>query len=122
MIKDILISALYMLNLSREAEEAAATQSGSNETLKRFLRFFNLVNSEIASEYRTDSEAKKEYGLYDDEPAYYGITPRILAYGVAAEYCITEGLEDAATWDKRYKDGIANAKRKSAAVKCRKFF
>ncbi|MBR2647134.1 MAG: hypothetical protein IKD47_06230 [Clostridia bacterium] len=39
---------------------------------------------------------------------------RLLAYGVAAEYCLASGMyEDAAVWDKKYKDAI-NAAYKAA--------
>ncbi len=38
------------------------------------------------------------------------VSESVLAYGVAAEYCVRSGLyEEAAVWDKKYKEGIAAA-------------
>ena len=48
----------------------------------------------------------------DDETGYGGseITAGVLAYGVASEFCITEGSFDRAVmWHKRYADGVALA-------------
>lgn len=37
---------------------------------------------------------------------------RLIAYGMAAEYCLCKGLfEEAAVWDRKYKDGIEAAYR-----------
>jgi len=45
------------------------------------------------------------------------ITPRILAYGTAAEYCLVNCLhEEAWVWDKRYKDSLFGALRAGRAV------
>lgn len=121
MVKDIIVSALFMLNFENEASQIA-NSGGTNEMAEKLLRCFNLVVSEVAHEYRREAEVKTSYGLADDEPEFYGIAPRVLAYGAAAEYCITEGLEDAATWDKRYKDGLSQSKKPPAKIKGRTFF
>ena len=121
MVKDIIVSAMFMLNLNAEAEQTKALMSGTNVIAERFLRFFNNVASEVGSDYRRGDETKTQYGFYDDPPEFCGITPRVLAYGVAAEYCITEGIDEAVTWDKRYKDGIAAAKRSPKSIKSRRF-
>ena len=39
-------------------------------------------------------------------PIFSKINERIIAYGVAAEYCLINGLSDALIWDKRYKDAL----------------
>ena len=40
------------------------------------------------------------------------VSARLMAYGIAAEYSLACGLfEDAAVWDKKYKDAIAAAYR-----------
>lgn len=41
-----------------------------------------------------------------------GVSERLLAYGMAAEYCTALGLyEEANVWDKKYKEGIEAARR-----------
>jgi len=39
-------------------------------------------------------------------PIFAKINERIIGYGVAAEYCLINGLSDALLWDKRYKDAL----------------
>lgn len=40
------------------------------------------------------------------------LTPRVLAYGTAAEYCLINCLhQEAGVWDKRYKDSLLGALR-----------
>lgn len=120
MVKDILISAMYMLNLSSDASSLKGS-SGGTVPGERFLRYFNLVCDEIASDYRPETEMKASYNYNDAPPAFYGISPRVLAYGTAAEYCISEGLGEAEMWDKRYKDGIAMSKKQPKKVARRPF-
>ena len=39
-----------------------------------------------------------------------GVPMRILAFGTATEFCLIEGLEDdAALWDKRYRDALSDS-------------
>ena len=46
------------------------------------------------------------------------LTPRVLAYGTAAEYCLVNCLhEEAWVWDKRYKDSLFGALRAGRAVR-----
>ena len=36
-----------------------------------------------------------------------GVSARLIAYGVACEYCLVDGrYEEAVTWDKKYKDAL----------------
>lgn len=52
------------------------------------------------------------------------INPRNIGYGIAAEHCIRTGMaDDAALWDKRYKDSLAAAvrNRREQRVKPRRF-
>ncbi|MCL2555672.1 MAG: hypothetical protein FWE03_01455 [Firmicutes bacterium] len=39
-------------------------------------------------------------------PIFAKINERIIGYGIAAEYCLINGLSDALIWDKRYKDAL----------------
>lgn len=48
--------------------------------------------------------------LEDDLPFPTKITERIVAYGIACEYCLISSMTDeAVTWDKRYKDALREA-------------
>lgn len=121
-VKDVIVSTLYMLNLTTEAAQVDGLTGAISNIATRMVRLFNLVAAEVGEEYRRGSGTKSSYGLYDDIPEFYGITGRMLAYGVAAEYCIVEGMAEAVTWDKRYKDALAAAKKKAARMNERKFY
>lgn len=121
MVKDIIVTALYMLGLHAKAGLAEKMTGGTDEYTERFVRFFNLVVDEIAAEYRKGATVSGWYAFLHAPPVFAGISERVLAYGVAAEYCITEGIDEAVTWDKRYKDALAAAPKQSRTVKPRKF-
>ena len=56
--------------------------------------------------------APVEKTLHDDSDYHLWVSVRLFSYGVAAEYCLAHGLfEEAAVWDKKYKDAIAAACR-----------
>ena len=56
----------------------------------------------------TDEEI--DFGLY--------VTKRLLAYGIAADYCLKKGLyEEAELWDKKYKESIRAAYKKAPCKK-----
>ncbi len=62
----------------------------------------------------------------DDIESFSGkLTKRIIAYGVASEYCLISGLYDEASlWEKRFKDAllIASRKKSDVTVKARRWF
>lgn len=66
-----------------------------------------------------------EKGFFDNvEVGANRLTERIIAYGVASEYCLMQGLyDDASIWDKRYKDALAQAtsKRKEVVMPAKPF-
>lgn len=125
MVKDVILSAMRMLRLNDEAEELAALDEGKTcESGNAFLRLYNLVVCEIAEEYR-----RKDYvtppqatSLWEEEAAFTGISARVLAYGVAAEYCVTEGLDEAELWDGRYKSALSLAVRPRVRIKERRMY
>jgi hypothetical protein len=46
------------------------------------------------------------------------LTERVVAYGVAMEYCFISGLhDDASIWEKRFKDGILVSARKKSEIR-----
>lgn len=90
------------------------------------------TNFSFHHEYLITPDARKiEYQYI---PANYGITDtvgykerqvpvRVLAYGTAAEYCLTErAFDDAVTWHKKYMDAIQEiCSPKNVMVKHRRF-
>lgn len=50
---------------------------------------------------------------FDDDSEYaVGVSERLLAYGVAAEYCLHKGLSaESAAWEKKYKKAVAETFR-----------
>lgn len=124
-VKEVLVEAMRMLGLDAEADETEALPAGGEtQTTKRFLRFYNLTVRQIAEEYRRNDYPEPPIADNADAEAaeFYGVSERVLAYGVAAEYCVTEGLDEAVTWDARYKDGIAAAARPKTKIAARRMF
>lgn len=60
--------------------------------------------------YVTYTYTPNEKTFQDDSEYSLFMSAWLMAYGVAAEYCLCEGrYEEAAVWDKKYKDGITSA-------------
>ncbi len=115
MVKDVLIAAMRMLGMT---ENAAALEEENAECESELINMYNLVVSEIAEEYRRNDyeTAPTVSSALEAEAEFYGVSGRVLAYGVAAEYCITHGLDEAVTWDGRYKAALSAAKRRRIKV------
>ena len=115
MVKDVLITAMRMLGLT---EYADALYAGNAECESELIGMYNLVVCEIAEEYRRDDYESPPVASSADDPEaeFFGISRRVLAYGVAAEYCITHGLDEAVTWDGRYKAALSLARRRRIRV------
>lgn len=81
--------------------------AGSNLSFKIFPEFITVDMQKVLVEYEY---APDKVGL-DDEICYMekDVPVRVIAYGVAAEYCITEGdFDQAVMWHKRYTDAISD--------------
>lgn len=108
--------------------------SGLTHNVTRILSVKNEFNHD--AEFKIYPEYIKVFGgrytiEYEYAPANYGltdavgfngkITAALLGYGVAAEFCVTEGrFEEAVLWRKRYTHGVERvALPKSAAIKGR---
>ena len=122
MVKDVIVTAMRMVGLDADADALESGASTRPASAERFLRYYDLVVSEIADEYRREERPSAPASMEDDEAAFYGISPRVLAYGVAAEHCITEGSEDAVTWDGRYKAALSLAPRPPVRIKARRLY
>ena len=52
----------------------------------------------------------EEKVIKDDSDYVLYVSQRLFVYGILAEYCLGEGMfEEAAVWDKKYKDAIRAA-------------
>ena len=82
-------------------------ESGENVPFKTFPEFISVdgVCVWIEYEYAPDKKGLDEDICYMEKD----LPMRVLAYGVASEYCITEGaFDEAVMWHKRYTDGVAD--------------
>ena len=61
----------------------------------------------------------KEVGLDDNAESFGGrLSSRVIAYGVASEYCYQEMLyDDASIWENRYKNALLVNSRKKGEIK-----
>lgn len=71
-------------------------------------KYFDRVILPAAGEYVVEYSYMPEFKELDDALPYTErLSARVIAYGTACEYCIISGMSDeAALWDKRYKDGL----------------
>ncbi len=80
---------------------------GNISSFRLFPKYLKTQGGVVKIRYAYAPESK---GL--DGESDYGaqISARLLAYGIAAEYALASGqFEDAAIWDKKYKDAITAA-------------
>lgn len=120
MIKDVCKAAALLLGLEKEASETG----GGTATDEKFLRLYNLVVSELFDVYRRNDYAEPPFGkdMNEEQARFYGISDRVLAYGIAAEYAVAECLDTAEMWDTRYRNAIALAPRKSVNIPSGRFY
>jgi hypothetical protein len=73
----------------------------------RFDCYANYFKARVGKLFVTYTYSPKEKGLEEEVECHRLAGKRLLAYGVAAEYCLKEGLYDeAAVWEKKYKDAV----------------
>lgn len=91
---------------------------GHDAEFKIFPEYIGVFGGKYTIEYEY---APANYGLTDTVGFNGKITAALLGYGVAAEFCITEGrFEEAVLWRKRYTYGVERvAIPKSTAMKGR---
>lgn len=93
-------------------------QFGQDSEFKLYPEYIKVFGGEYTVEYEY---APENYGLTDAADFKNAVTAALLGYGVAAEYCVTQGrFEEAVLWRKRYTAGVERvALPKSAQVKGR---
>ena len=82
---------------------------GNSVPYQLFPAYLKTQPGKVRVTYTYTPEKKELSGTSDFSSA---VSTRLIADGMAAEYAIATGLfEDAAVWDKKYKDGIRAAYR-----------
>lgn len=90
---------------------------GYKTNYKLFPDYLETIDGEIKITYSYEPE---EISSIDDSIESFSekITERVVAYGVAMEYCFICGLhDDASIWEKRFKDGILISARKKSEIR-----
>lgn len=84
-------------------------EGGNAAPFKLFPSYLKTQPGRVRIEYTYTPEKK----TVEDKSDYEILaSPRLFAYGIAAEYCLACGLfEEAAVWDKKYKDALTAAYR-----------
>lgn len=88
-----------------------------SEPYKLFPGSIETIPGEVKITYSYEP-AKLESLTSEIENFSGKLTDRLVAYGVAMEYCFICGLhDDASIWEKRFKDGLLIAARKKSAIR-----
>lgn len=83
-------------------------ENGENVPFRLFAAYMEADKKTVIVRYAYTPEEK----TIDGESAYLaGVSERLIAFGMAAEYCTALGMyAEAAIWDKKYKEGIEAAR------------
>lgn len=87
-----------------------------------FTRLYDAIETVKADEVEIKYCFKPAKAVLGGETEWEDGTPslRILAYGTAAEYCVMNDMdEEAALWDKRYRDATERARAEKTQRKMR---
>ena len=109
---DVENSILNFSNLNKSVVNVYEIKNRFGMNLK-FKLFPNYVEIEGKAKSIVYSFLPDEKGLNDEAELCCGITPRVLAYGIASEYFLIEGIgEDAEIWEERFKESLFILSRK----------
>ena len=90
---------------------------GENVDFHIFAKYLKTETGTVTVRY-TYTPSKKTMEEESDFTA--PVSSRLIAYGIAAEYAMANGLfEDASVWEKKYKQAIENAYRLQPCVRIR---
>ena len=86
---------------------------GNKISFRLFPEFLRTAPGRVKIVYTYTPEEK---GLEDSSDFILQVSPRLLALGMAAEYCLAGGLfEEAEVWDAKYRDALSAAYRSRPA-------
>ncbi len=79
-----------------------------------FRLYANYLKTEAGKVNVSYTYTPEEKQIEEETDFTLFVSERLFVYGIAHEYCLASGLyEDAAIWDKKYKDAVAAAQRES---------
>lgn len=79
----------------------------------KFKLFPNYVEINGKAKSIVYSYLPDEKALDDEVELFYGLSARVIAYGVASEFLLIEGIsEDAEIWEERFKESLFVLSRK----------
>ena len=109
--------AVYYSELKRSAVRVLAVTDGQGNDLP-FTLFPEFVKTEAGKVRIRYSFTPEEKAISEKSEFTLYASKRLFVYGMAAEYCVETGaFEEAAVWDKKYKDAIKAAYRAHSAKK-----
>ncbi|MBQ8309068.1 MAG: hypothetical protein IJX96_04465 [Clostridia bacterium] len=111
--------AIYFSSLSRSVVRIlrVCDEWGNDAAFKLFPDYLKTQGGKVAIRYTYTPKEKTVDGVSDFAS---NVSLRLFAYGIAAEYSLASGLfEDAALWDKKYKDAITAAYRSNPCRRLR---
>ena len=111
--------AVYYAELEKTAVRIVGIEDewGNSVAFKLFPEYLKTQAGKICVRY-TYTPAEKDMDGESDFTLYASV--RLFAYGVAAEYALANGeFEEAAVWDKKYKDAITAAYKLRSVKKIR---
>lgn len=120
------VCQILLANLSKQFLKTiwVKNENGEKETFNTYSTFIKVAKPykvfEICYQYQPE-----KFELDDEIEISPEISIRLLAYGVASEFCLTELLfDESIMWDTRFKSSIQNAVRKTSGrkLKERRFF
>ncbi len=86
---------------------AVLDRFGNKVKFRLFPTYFAAADGEYTARYAALPKTKD---ISDECECAPSVTQRVIAYGVAAEYCVQNGLyAEHAVWDKKFKNGLAAA-------------
>lgn len=84
-------------------------ENGQSVPFKLYASYMQVQSGNLIVRYTYTPSQK---GLNESSDFSAPVSERLIAYGVAAEYCMATGLlSEAAVWDKKYKEGIEAIRR-----------
>ena len=110
---------VYYSQLQRAAVRVLAVTDGWGNEVP-FTLFPEYVKTQAGKIRIRYSYTPEEKAIGDESDFVLYASKRLFCCGMAAEYCIASGLyEEAAVWDKKYKDAIKAAYRLQSSKKLR---
>lgn len=109
--------AIFYSELSKKAVRILFVRDewGNEQAFKSFPEYVKTQSGKITVGYCYLPEDKT---LAEESDFKLFVSVRMMAYGIAAEYALQNGMfEDAAVWNKKYKDAICAAYKSHKSVK-----